>query len=538
MTTFQPTAEQQRALDLFKTGDPLVIQAGAGTGKTSTLLLLAADDPRRGQYLAFNKAIVEDAKAKMPSRVACNTAHSLAFRAVGKKYAHRLKSGRMRSEDVAKRLGIGALEISTSAGRKRLAPGFLAGYVMRAAGRFCQSADETPGLVHFPYLDGIDLPTDDGRRTYDNNREVQAALVAPLRAAWADLSSRDGALRFSHDAYLKLWQLSDPVLGADYVLLDEAQDTNPVLLDVFWKQAEHAQLVAVGDDCQAIYEWRGAVNALAEMGEKGANVTYLTQSFRFGPAVAEVANDTLGRLGAPLRLVGTPTIPSRVEPIDVPDAVLTRTNAEAMRTCLETLAADRKPHLVGGGAELSAFAKAALDLMSGGRTYHPELACFDSWGEVQDYVEHDQQGDELRLLVGLVDEYGPERIISALDRMPAERDADVIISTAHKSKGREWDRVRIASDFPDGEKRDVEPAEWRLIYVAVTRAKLVLDTTALVVLAKRPDETAPLPGLYADEPEVEPADVRAIPTGCPDCGRSDVIRGGIVGAHRCSAVTA
>ncbi len=51
----------------------MAIQAGAGTGKTSTLLLLADSDARRGQSLAFNKAIVEDAKAKMPSRVSANT---------------------------------------------------------------------------------------------------------------------------------------------------------------------------------------------------------------------------------------------------------------------------------------------------------------------------------------------------------------------------------------------------------------------------------------------------------------------------------
>src|SRR4051812_20126422 len=73
---FAPTGEQQAALDLFATGESMVIEAKAGTGKTSTLKLLGASTPKRGQYIAFNKAIVEEASAKFPANVACNTAHS------------------------------------------------------------------------------------------------------------------------------------------------------------------------------------------------------------------------------------------------------------------------------------------------------------------------------------------------------------------------------------------------------------------------------------------------------------------------------
>ena len=37
-----PTEEQQRARDAFAAGDDLAIVAGAGTGKTSTLVLMAS----------------------------------------------------------------------------------------------------------------------------------------------------------------------------------------------------------------------------------------------------------------------------------------------------------------------------------------------------------------------------------------------------------------------------------------------------------------------------------------------------------------
>jgi superfamily I DNA/RNA helicase len=41
-----PTGEQQAAVDAFATGATVVIEAGAGTGKTSTLRLLAAARPQ------------------------------------------------------------------------------------------------------------------------------------------------------------------------------------------------------------------------------------------------------------------------------------------------------------------------------------------------------------------------------------------------------------------------------------------------------------------------------------------------------------
>lgn len=43
------------------------------------------------------------------------------------------------------------------------------------------------------------------------------------------MTDEKSAFVCAHDAYLKLYQLSDPQLDYDCILLDEAQDTNPVL---------------------------------------------------------------------------------------------------------------------------------------------------------------------------------------------------------------------------------------------------------------------------------------------------------------------
>ena len=86
-----PTGEQQAIIDACQRGGNLVIEAGAGTGKTSTLRLVAATQPRRrGLYVAYNKATATDAKRSFPASVTCATAHSLAFRTVGRRFAHRL----------------------------------------------------------------------------------------------------------------------------------------------------------------------------------------------------------------------------------------------------------------------------------------------------------------------------------------------------------------------------------------------------------------------------------------------------------------
>ena len=476
MPNFTPTDEQVRIIELVKSGQSCAVQAGAGTGKTSTQVLACEAIPdRRVQYVAFNKAVVTDVESRLPSNAKARTSHSLAFGAVGRTFAHRLNSGRMRSQDVAKALGIDPFSIPFGDGTKTLAAGWLAGHVMKAIGAFCNSADLVPARRHFAYIDGVDLPTSTGDRTYGSNDAIADYLLPFVEIAWADLSSPDGRLPYKHDHYLKTWQLSPtPTIAADVIMLDEAQDTNPVLLDVLRRQS--AQLVAVGDSQQELYAWRGAENALSMI---PADATaFLTHSFRFGPAIADAANSILDLIpGAELRITGSGG-PSTIGPDDWPDGVLTRTNAAAIVAVLSALDDDRRPHLVGGGGEIKAFVKAAQELMERGSTTYHDLACFGSWGEVVDYAENDPQGDELRLSVKLIKDYGVEKILRAVDESAGRpEDADVVISTAHKSKGREWPSVRIGDDFPMPKDPEgtFSPAEMRLLYVAVTRARMNLD---------------------------------------------------------------
>ena len=79
MPTFTPTDEQQAITDASLTGKNLVIQAGAGTGKSRSLQMVAESDLTKSiTYLVYNKAAATDAQKRMPPNSSCSTAHSLA----------------------------------------------------------------------------------------------------------------------------------------------------------------------------------------------------------------------------------------------------------------------------------------------------------------------------------------------------------------------------------------------------------------------------------------------------------------------------
>ena len=486
-TGFAPTAEQEACLALYLSGASMVIEAGAGTGKTSTLRLLAKATPnKRIHYLAFNKPIVLEVAGSMPSNVKASTAHSLAHSYVckGTEFIDRLEVSkrRMKASEVARRLQIKSFRIEDQ--DRTLSADKCAVLVQQAINEFCKTADEKPTHKHVPYVDGIDDPGPRGARTYKNNKALAKHLVPFITAAWRDLVRPTGQLGiFGHQHYLKIWQLSHPVIETDVILFDEAQDANPVMAAVIAEQT-NVQRVYVGDSNQAIYEFTGAVNAIADMKASGVEVRYLTKSFRFGPAVADAANIILTELGSELKLEGFDKIASKVGAFDgEPDAILTRTNAAAVDCILAAQERGVSARIEGGGIEVLSFARGVRDLERKGFTEHPELACFSSWNEVLDYAGS-EDGADLKLNVDLINKYGLEVIEQALGSMPREEDADLIISTAHKSKGKEWDKVVLAGDFvkqtKNGEKPAPVPAsELRLRYVAVTRAKLNLDASVL-----------------------------------------------------------
>jgi hypothetical protein len=478
-----PTPEQRDAIGSYGDGIDLVLQAGAGCGKSSTLKMIARSDPRRRMtYVAYNKPIVADAARGMPSHVLCKTGHGLAYDV---RHKARLNGPIQTAHTAAQALGVKKIlgiigappGIPTDLGTapKAMTSKIIMRVALDTVTRWCHSSDSEIRATHVPQYDGL---------TREEPRNALLGLVLPIAlAAWADLGDDDGVLKLTHDHYQKMWALTGPKIETDVVLLDEGQDTNDVLSRVLLDQ-NHAQRIAVGDSAQAIYGWRGANDALRKfVRELSAPELTLSQSFRFGPAIAEVANSWLHKIDAPLRLTGYEQCESAVGPVYEPDAILCRSNSGAMGIVMEGIAAGRKVALVGGGAEIKRLAWAAEALQSGRPCDHPELLGFPSWDAVRDHAE--EEDGPLKRLVKLIDEHGTDRILAAAESLASESNAELVVSTAHKAKGREWPTVRIHSDFrppkPDPRTGNVilPREEGRLAYVAVTRARERLDCEAL-----------------------------------------------------------
>lgn len=120
----------------------------------------------------------------------------------------------------------------------------------------------------------------------------------------------------------------------------------------------------------------------------------------------------------------------------------------------------------------------------------------------RDYAEYcevaEETGDpEMKQSMNILDQFFPlPDSLKTLwqQRVEDEREADVTVCTAHRSKGLEWDTVKLYDDFADildpempADKRD---DELNLLYVATTRARrtLVPGPVILEVLAQPPAE--------------------------------------------------
>ncbi|MEQ1594692.1 MAG: UvrD-helicase domain-containing protein [Casimicrobium sp.] len=485
--TLKPTSEQIEAVALFREGS-LIVNAYAGAAKTTTATMIARDQElrsKRGIYLAFNKSIATEAASKFPRSVQCKTTHGLAFGPMMRRFGERIDkmTGSINAHSVMIHAPIHSISVQTSKGAMTLRQLQAAALTLSCVARFCQSADVSIGPQHVPFDGALARFDAQGQRT------VASVVVPWAQHLWKKMTDPADPLPIGHDGYLKVWALSRPAIRADYVMLDEAQDTNPAVLEVL--ASSGLKVAYVGDQYQQIYSWRGAINAMDRICV--GNRSYLTQSFRFGDAVANVANLVLRPLGATLDLRGTSSIASRVVQLDpdpvkagaveVPTTVIARTNMDLLGEYVFQLNNRRRIHIVGGNIELRRLLEDVVNLQMEQPASRPELFGFQTWNEVVDFAEDETNGAHaLRTLVRMVTSFGAQALLDSLGRAePTEETAEFVLSTAHKAKGREWNRVRLASDFriaSDDPGQLGLPEELRLFYVAATRAKQLLEIPA------------------------------------------------------------
>jgi superfamily I DNA/RNA helicase len=473
--------EQRRAVERATAGQPLAIVARAGAGKTHTLRAVASARPHVGAcLLAFNRSVAREARTRLPPHARATTVHALAYRAIV------APDARMRAKlHRAARAGPSAW--TDAAGLASDDPGAAAhlAAIRSILQRFLADEAEAPQPRHLPPDLAAAL---EDRLGTERFRERRTWLLRRTERLWRRIADPHDPTPLPHDGYLKLFARDGHPAPARVLLVDEAQDIAPVSLG--WLRRQPAQAILVGDPAQRIYGFRGAVDAMAASGHPEVR---LTRSFRFGEEIAACARRVLRVLapGAALHGAGAPGVVVDAPSAHggggtTPRAVLCRGTAGVVEAILAY--ADVGVHVVGGVDTLLPELEAAHRLWSrrdrrSGSVVHG----FDRWSDLARAAE--AHGGGLRTLRALIERYGDE--VPALTRRlrgavrARAHEAPITVSTVHRAKGGEWDRVELWRDLPrvpvDPEALAAAPdpesarAETNLLYVAVTRARRELS---------------------------------------------------------------
>lgn len=521
-----PTPQQQAAIDAALAGHPVVvIRALAGTGKTTLFVQQAdrfADYGIGGAYTALNRAVAGEVGARFTrGNIAPMTIHSLAWTLAKANPDIAPLLDKLDSPNAVPRWQLARyLQFAevmtytgftdTTAATVHGAPGSrsttltanqIIGHCLSTIRAWCSSADEVMDTSHVGRVSGMPGTFHDA---------VFAPRVAELsRQLWEmDICNPQGRVPFTHDHYLKMVSLTHPDLttiwpAGSLLFVDEAQDARPAMLSIIRDQVGRMRIIAVGDSSQAINRFTGARDALPELAAiPGAVTLPLTQSFRFGPASAALANRILRMLGEELEVQGNPALDTTVYTYDPEgrapeaDAVLVRTNARLIQEVTAEVTSGRRVHAVVDSDYITRVMEDVERICGGDFGHSRDLRHLASRGELTAFCDPATgQAGDLGPLLRLALDLGPRRVIGILGTCVDDpADADVVVTTIHKAKGREWPRVRLAvspyeiipgmseripslmatGGVPGDEARDA----LMLLYVAVTRGSAVTHIPA------------------------------------------------------------
>ncbi|HKC82851.1 MAG TPA: UvrD-helicase domain-containing protein, partial [bacterium] len=271
------TAEQRGAVEHGE--GPLLIVAGAGTGKTHVLTarivqLIASGRAKPHQILALT--FTEKAAATMQERVdiytpfglndaAIRTFHSFGDE-VFREFALELgRAGELRVLSPAEQVIFVREHLFSDLPLKRYRPaGDPVRHVRALLDLFGRARDDDISPEDYVAF-ARKMAEDAGDDAARDEAEAQAELAATY-AAYTALKEREGVIDFGDQIALSLRVLRDHPGAARrmaeryrYVLVDEFQDTNDAQFKLIERLVEpHRNLTVVGDDDQSIFAWRGA----------------------------------------------------------------------------------------------------------------------------------------------------------------------------------------------------------------------------------------------------------------------------------------
>lgn len=288
---------------------------------------------------------------------------------------------------------------------------------------------------------------------------------------------------------MKIWQY-------DYVLLDEAQDTNGPRRALVKKMLKSGgKLIAVGDPCQAIYGFTGADNKSLDIikDEFDAIVTPLSVTFRCPKNIVALANQWVSHIeaheSAPDGIVDRCELSDISKLVGPKDAIVCRNTKPLVELAYSLLRQQIACRVEGRaiGEGLVKLAQRWKTVKNVGELYNK----LQQWSE-NEIEKNKKKGNDtncqviedqvktLEVFISECDNSDPISTLVANIRSlfgDTEGEQKVLtLSTIHKAKGKEWDRV-FALGMDTYSPSKWASKEWEmeqedyLCYVQVTRAK-------------------------------------------------------------------
>jgi superfamily I DNA/RNA helicase len=483
----EPSKLQQAILNAYQgSRDNIVINAVAGSGKTSTLKMLSELTQNNGEsklYLAFNREIVEDVLPKLePLGVFVSTFHSLGFSAIkAQNPSAKVDKWKYRNLLTANLRQSGLYDLADK--------GIGLGIVCRSIDALRVSLSKiTPGSFE-QALDANDV---DFTNLNENHPHWLEKLTTVARNTVLQGVENDSTVDFIDMISLPVLKGKYHLPGYDLVMIDEMQDLNLVMqrwLSAFKKAG--SRIVGVGDPHQAIYAFAGAdSNSFYRSKDLISAVEFpLSVCYRCHDEALDWARDYVPHIEGTQRS----GVLSAVEYGDMPhklapkDLVLCRTNAPLVDLALELITLGKPVKIKGKdfGQDLISWVKKT-------QKTNPDFAQFDVAFNslMMAQARQAKSEDKLARLQDYKDCFDAlrndpainsyEDLLARIDALYSEKaqGSAIVLSTFHKSKGIEADTVWILKShrFPASMTED---QEGNLAYVAITRAKKVLNVVEI-----------------------------------------------------------
>lgn len=484
---FEPSPYQTAVFDFVTSGrgDGLV-NAVAGSGKTTTLVQAAQLIHGNALMCAFNKHIADELQRRLAgTTMTAKTIHGLGnsalYKALGRtrvegtKYRHLCqewierefsRTFRFESKQEARDYAR-ALEKVVNFARLTLTP------------------TERPALQLMADKYAIDVP--------DRALLSGVAIILDRGITLAQYGAK--CIDFTDMLWLPL-VLDLPVAQFDWVFVDEAQDLNAAQLALVLKaRAPGGRMVFVGDSRQAIMAFAGADAESYAKIKSTTNATELPLSicYRCPTSHIALAQEIVPAIeSAPHAAPGTvetileDTLSSRVQEGDL---VICRTTAPLIAWCIR-LIAQRVPARVRGRDVAKELGELAEKIAAAGpwEEFLRYLSLYEAQ-QLKYLAQKDASEDQVQNLqdkcqaleVCYTSFSAPsvEALRREIEGLFADERASVWLSTVHRAKGLEADRVFILhpEKLPLRWKGQTEAQltqEFNLRYVALTRAKQAL----------------------------------------------------------------